>query len=214
MADIRNFYKMIKKNDENEPQHPIFELPFRMLIIGASGSGKTNAALNIIKSLNGFFVDVSVITKNANEPLYELLQAKLKDLCHIYEGVENSPPLDEFDKKDRHLIIFDDLVNESERNQKPVIEYFIRARKQNCTVMYLSQSFYQTPILIRRNINFLVIVKLSSVNDLARIIKECALTETKDQLMGMYKEATSVQMRWLMIDMKNTKYYYGFEEFV
>ena len=37
------------------------------------------------------------------------------------------------------LVIFGDFV--CEKNQKPLIEYFIRGRHKNCSVIYLSQSF-------------------------------------------------------------------------
>jgi len=206
--NIINFYQKIPGKDD-KIKHPIFEIPFRLLVIGASGSGKTNAALNIIKSLNGIFVDVTIVTKNSSEPLYTYLKEKLKEQCNLYDGIENTPSLDKYDKNDHHLIIFDDMV--SETNQKSIIEYFIRARKLNCSVMYLSQSFYQTPILIRRNIGYLVIKKLSSMNDLARIVKECSLTESKEFVMSLYNEATKEKFSWLMLNLEKSRYYSGFE---
>jgi len=96
--NIVNFYTRIPK-ETDEQKHDIFELPFRMLIIGPSGSGKTNGALNIIKSLNGIFVDVTIITRNSNEPLYQYLKEKLKEQCNIFEGIENTPAVDTFDKR-------------------------------------------------------------------------------------------------------------------
>jgi len=180
-----------------------------MLVIGPSGSGKTNAALNIIRSLNDIFVDITVITKNSAEPLYEYLKHKLKDQCSIHDGIESTPSVDSFDKKDRHLIIFDDMV--LEKNQKAIIDYYIRARKQNCSVMYLSQSFYQTPIMIRKNIGYLVIKKLSSANDLVRIIKESSITESKESLMEMYKDCTKDKFSWLLIDLEKSRYYNNFD---
>ena len=46
-------------------------------------------------------------------------------------------------------IIFDDFI--CEKYQKPLIDYFIRGRHKNCSVIYLSQSFYETPKDIRLN---------------------------------------------------------------
>jgi len=205
--NIVNFYTQIP-SDEDETKHPIFDLPFRMLIIGPSGSGKTNAVLNVIKSLNGVFTDVSVITKNSQEPLYQLLKDKLKDMCNLYDGIEHTPSVDSFDKKDKHLIIFDDLVTCDDQNA--VVEYFIRARKQNCCVIYISQSFYQTPIMIRKNIGYLLIKKLSSVKDLTRIISETSITLDKNQLKQMYQNATREKFNWLMVNLEKSLYYSGF----
>ena len=45
------------------------------------------------------------------------------------------------------LIIFDDYV--CEKNQRQIVDYFIQGRHKNCSVIYLSQSFYKTPRDIR-----------------------------------------------------------------
>ena len=51
--------------------------PYRMLIIGSSGSGKTNALLNLIQKDNGNFVDkIYVYAKDLDEPKYQLLIKK------------------------------------------------------------------------------------------------------------------------------------------
>ena len=47
------------------------------------------------------------------------------------------------------LVIFDDYV--CEKNQNKIIDYFIQGRHKNCSVVYLSQSFYKTPRDIRLN---------------------------------------------------------------
>ena len=49
----------------------------------------------------------------------------------------------------QRVIIFDDFV--CEKNQKPLIGYFIQGRHKNCSVIYLSQSYYATPKPIRLN---------------------------------------------------------------
>ena len=47
------------------------------------------------------------------------------------------------------MIIFDDYV--CEKNQREIVDYFIQGRHKNCSVIYLSQSFYKTPRDIRLN---------------------------------------------------------------
>ena len=41
------------------------------------------------------------------------------------------------------IVIFDDYV--CEKNQREIVDYFIQGRHKNCSVIYLSQSFYKTP---------------------------------------------------------------------
>ena len=57
--DIINYYEKIPKKYKNNYHNPNYEkhlinLPFRVLINGSSGSGKTMIALNIIQKLMKF----------------------------------------------------------------------------------------------------------------------------------------------------------------
>jgi hypothetical protein len=94
----------------------------------------------------------------------------------------------------------DDLVLEA--NQKPLEEYFIRARKQNCSLIYISQSYYAVPKMIRKNLNYLVIKQLSSLQDLFRIMREYSLGDNKVQLKKIYDNATTDNRQdFLLVDL-------------
>ena len=56
--------------------------------------------------------------------------------------------------------------------------------------MFLSQSYYGTPKIIRQNINYLVVLKLGGTRDVNSILRECSVDLTKEQLLRMYNEAT------------------------
>ena len=66
------FFEDILKH-KKEYKHKI-NLPFKMLIVGSSGSGKTQTLMNILKIMNGTFHNISIITKNKDEPLYNYLE--------------------------------------------------------------------------------------------------------------------------------------------
>lgn len=94
----------------------------------------------------------------------------------------------------------DDLVLES--NQRPLEEYFIRARKQNCSLIYISQSYYAIPKMIRKNLNYLIIKQLSSLQDLFRIMREYSLGDNKVQLKKIYDNATTDNRQdFLLVDL-------------
>ena len=57
--------------------------------------------------------------------------------------------LDQLNNDNQKIVIFDDFV--CEKNQKPRVDYFIGGRHKNCSVIYLSQSYYLTPKDIRLN---------------------------------------------------------------
>ena len=74
----------------------------------------------------------------------------------------------------------------------PIIsEYFIRGRKRGASILFLSQSYYNTPKLIRQNINYLIILKLGGTRDTNSILREASVDVSKEQLLYMYKEATT-----------------------
>jgi hypothetical protein len=205
-AELVDWYKQIPKKFLIKQHNPNFhihglKIPFRMLIIGNSGAGKTQTLLNIIHNMEGTFNNIFIITKNKDEPLYNYLEEKLgnKGLV-ISEGVENAPDLDEdIDKKDQTLIVMDDLV--LEKNQSALEEYFIRARKLNCSLIYISQSYYRVPRIIRQNLNYLIVKQVSSLKDLYRIMGEYTLGVEKDALKKLYENSTKEKQDFLLVDL-------------
>jgi len=101
-----DFYKSMPKKFLLQSHNPNFKehklnLPFRMLIIGGSGAGKTQTLMNMIRIMNGTFNNIHIITKNKDEPLYNYLESKVDNGLTITEGIDSAPNLDEFDKKNK-----------------------------------------------------------------------------------------------------------------
>ena len=123
---------------------------FRMLICGNSGSGKTNLLYHMLMKPLLYYDRIHLYAKN-------LEQQKYKDMLQTLTDISNSVgynvlvcsnddiiPVEELKDEDaQKMVIFDDFI--CEKNQKPLIDYFIRGRHKNCSVIYLSQSFYKTP---------------------------------------------------------------------
>jgi hypothetical protein len=187
-----DFYKSMPKKFLLQSHNPNYKdhklnLPFRMLIIGGSGAGKTQTLMNLIRIMNGTFNNIHIITKNKDEPLYNYLESKVDIGLSISEGIESAPNLDEFDKKEQSLIVMDDLV--LEKNQKKLKQYFIRARKLNCSLVYLSQSYFGVPKMIRMNLNYLIIKRLNTLQDLFRMMRKYSLGVSKDVLVDLYQHS-------------------------
>lgn len=205
-AEIIDWYREIPKKYILKQHNPNYEihgikLPFRMLIIGGSGAGKTQTFLNILHNFGNTFQNIFIITKNKDEPLYNFLEDKLgKDGLSVKEGINNAPNLEDLDKEEQTLIVMDDLV--LERNQKQLEEYFIRARKVNCSLIYISQSYYGVPRMIRQNLTYLIIKRLNTLGDLFRIMREYSLGVDKDKLKQIYDASTDTKQNFLLVDLE------------
>ena len=209
--EIIDWYKkmpkkyLLKSHNPHYDRHHI-KLPFRMIIAGNSGSGKTQTLLNLLYNMPNTFEKIFIITKCKAEPLYEFLEDKLgEDGLSIKEGISELPDVDSLDKTQNNLIVLDDLVNEPSKQQRPICDYFIRARKKNCSIIYISQSFYAVPKLIRDNISYLIIKQVSSMKNLTMICRECSLGIDKKQLKKIYDDATQSKQDFLLIDLEGDK---------
>ena len=209
--EIIDWYKkmpkkyLLKSHNPHYDRHHI-KLPFRMIIAGNSGSGKTQTLLNLLYNMPNTFEKIFIVTKNKDEPLYNFLEDKLgEDGLTIKEGISELPDVDSLDKTQNNLIVLDDLVNEPSKQQRPICDYFIRARKKNCSIIYISQSFYAVPKLIRDNISYLIIKQVSSMKNLTMICRECSLGIDKKQLKKIYDDATQSKQDFLLIDLEGDK---------
>ena len=222
-SEIINFYEHIpskyidKVINPNEHIHNI-KIPFRMCVVAPSGTGKTNFLLNLLKVFSqgeGTFATISIITRNKDEPLYNYLSGEFAQI-HIKEGMSSTPKLDDMDKHENHLVVWDDLV--LSKSLTNVEEYYMRARKKNCSVVFLSQSYYDIPKFIRKNSNYLVLLDLGgSKREQTAILNEWSTDLDKDELKAVYNDAVSVPLRPLIITggkvERNKKYRKGWTEY-
>ena len=210
-TELKNWYDIIPKKYLLKQHNPHYEkhkikLPFRMIIAGNSGSGKTQTLLNLLYNMPNTFEKIFITTKCKDEALYSYLEDKLKDQgLKITEGISELPDLDSLDKEQTSLIVLDDLVNEPAKQQRPICDYFIRARKKNASLIYITQSYYAVPKLIRDNITYLIIKQVSSMRNLTMICRECSLGIEKKQLKEIYDDATADKTDFLLIDLESDK---------
>jgi hypothetical protein len=207
---MENFYtkKEVKKyciQGENPNYHlHNFDVPFRALVIAPSGSGKSNFLTNLItlfcKGTEGTFDNIYIFCKSRDEPLYQYLSDKSKGLIDVHENLDKLPAINELNNCKQTLIIFDDFISDIRKH--PIIsEYFIRGRKKSASIMFLSQSYYNTPKIIRQNINYCIILKLGGSRDINSILRECSIGISKEQLLYMYNEATKKKFDTMIINL-------------
>jgi len=204
----QNYYKLTrtpKVHNPNFREHGI-QLPFRMLIIGSSGSGKTNFLLDLIHKMSGTFTNIVICLRSKDEPLYNFLESKIKEGLEFHEiqTAGNIPDLDTLE--DQTLIVFDDLINSGKDVQAKIAEYYIRARKKHVSCVYISQSYFAIPKLIRQQANYIVLKKINSSKDLVLILREFPLDIKLDELKSIYASASKGIEQFLMIDINRSEF--------
>lgn len=206
--EIINFYeldgvqKFMKKTiNPNYDYHKI-KIEMKGCIIGSSGAGKTQTVLQIINDMPNTFNKIYIYTK-AEEPLYDYLQSKLKsELLTISYDLNDLRVFKDEDYYGQTLVIIDDMVNE--KDQRCIQELYIRGRKLGCSMLYLSQSFFKIPKLIRLQCDYVFIIKTPNLRDLNLILTEFSLNATKQQMNKMYNYVCNAGEfgNFFLIDMK------------
>ena len=172
---------------------------FRMLICGNSGSGKTNLFYhNLIEPLL-HYDEIYLYAKNLDQEKYQNLMNKMNEISrnvgYDIMTVSNDKiiPIGDMDYEDNQkLVIFDDYV--CEKNQRQIVDYFIQGRHKNCSVIYLSQSFYKTPRNIRLNCSHYCVFKFPSSRERNMILSELGVDKQK------FKKATKEPYSFLYVD--------------
>lgn len=204
---VVDYYAKLPKKYNKKYHNPGFKVhgikvPFRALILGASGAGKTNVLIDLIYKMDKTFNTIVICVKSKEEPLYQHL-AESAPTIEFREGINEIPDLDYFESAGQSLIVFDDLV--LEKDQGAIAEFFIRGRKVGggISCVYISQSYFSVPKVIRLQCNYIFIKKLNNKNELRRILDEFSLDLDLDELKEMYAKYTRNRLDFFLIDVEN-----------
>jgi hypothetical protein len=176
------------------------QIPARIGVVGPSSAGKSVWLLNYIAKSSDTFGHIVVLYKQS-ENLYEFLRDKIgsKNIT-FYTKLTDLPAPNDLNLGNKQiLLIFDDQV--AEKNQQKIEEYYIRGRKigGGITMCYLSQNFYGIPTLIRRQFDYVIILKMSGQKDLKQIIANYSLGLDTEEIVKLYKDATKEKFNFLKI---------------
>ena len=152
-----------------------------------------------------------------NEPKYEFLIANRKNAgikhCNnlnafieysnamddVYKNIDNYNP----SRKRKVLIVFDDMIADimtNKRFQAIIKELFIRCRKLNISLAFITQSYFSVPKDVRLNSTHYLIMKINNKRELQNIaINHSADIDYKD-FMKIYRECTKKPFNFLTIN--------------
>ena len=106
-------------------------------------------------------------------------------------------------RKRKVLIVFDDMISHAMSNKKTqqvLKELFIRRRKLNISLCFLTQSYFSVPKDVRLNCTHYIIFKLSNKRELQNIaINHSADIDYKD-FVNIYRNCSKEPYNFLTID--------------
>jgi ABC-type dipeptide/oligopeptide/nickel transport system ATPase component len=207
--NIKDWYSVISnkkgsgiKVDSNYKKHYI--KPCSMIcIIGSTGSGKSTALVDFLSRKNNAFYQMIIFSGSTkDEPLYNFLKSKIPDI-EIMDNVDELPNLTDFNDEDKtteKLIVFDDFMNLDNKSLKKIQKFFCSARKYGFTCVALVQNYFDTPIQIRRNIQYYWMFRLNDTKAINSILKANQQNYDLDEIKLAYYKATEEPKNFFMID--------------
>ena len=213
-----NFDDYVNENkierNKNWPYIP--DHPYRILIIGGSGSRETDLLLNLIENVPD--IDkIYLYAKDSNEGKYQHWINKgegvgidyfsdpkafieySNDMHDVYKNIDEH----NLDKGNKILIVFNDMIANMINYKKLssiVSELFIRGRKLNISLVFITQSYFTVPKDVRLNTAHFCIAKIPNKRELREItINHSSDVSTKD-FTNIYKECTAEPYSLLVND--------------
>jgi DNA polymerase III delta prime subunit len=205
--DEKDTVLKVKHRTDAMPSNPGI---FNCLMVGPSASGKSNLLLNLIYD-HLTYDKLYVYANNIHQPVYQKLKQHLDNICsendiepndlyHFSDKLEDVILINDLDDKTIKLVIFDDFMMSTEKEQSIILEYYIRGRHKRCINIYLAQSYSKVPITIRRNCRVFFIWTLTRGRDLKIIYDDMAQEMSYNMFKLIFMEATKIPYNFLYVD--------------
>ena len=116
----------------------------------------------------------------------------------VYKNIDDYNP-----DKEKILLVFDDMIADMIYNKKLnsiVTELFIRGRKLNISLVFITQSYFKVPKDVRLNTSHFFIAKIQHKRELQQnAINHSSGINTKD-FANIYRKCTDEPYWFLVID--------------
>ena len=117
----------------------------------------------------------------------------------VYENIDDYNP----SRKRKVLIAFDDMIADimvHKKFQAIIKELFIRCRKLNISLLFITQSYFSIPKDIWLNSTYYLIMKISDTKELQNIAINHSADIDYNNFVRIYRECTRKPYSFLAID--------------
>ena len=135
--------------------------------------------------------------KHFNDPKAFIVYSN--DMQDVYKNINEY----NMDKERKMLIVFDDMVADMINNKKLnsiVTELFIRGRKLNISLVFITQSYFKVPKDVRLNSTHFFIMKIPNKRELQQIALNHSSDINSKDFIKIYKKYTAEPYSFLVND--------------
>ena len=121
------------------------------------------------------------------------------DMHDVYKNINHYNP----NKENKILIFFDDMIADLINNKKlnsVVTELFIRGRKLNISLVFITQSYFKVPKDVRLNTTHFFIMKIPNKRELQQIVLNHSSDIDFKDFVKIYKKCTDDPFSFLVND--------------
>jgi GTPase SAR1 family protein len=206
------------KTDDDKISNILFQMPFRVLVIAPSNSGKTVLISNLISNKDlpyrkifkkNIFIWSS--TFSLGDPSFSM--SDNIEQTNIFDEYDESSVMEIVNEQMTHikklgkkkcpdiLFIFDDIINDLPTKRQTVMsKLFFSARHYKISILLLSQQYKMCPRPVRLNASDIMIFQTGNNSEIKIIAEEQAIDS--NVFIRIYKDATSEPFSFLTIHNK------------
>lgn len=226
-------YKILKINDHTDSYYTkkedIFDLPFRVLIVGKSFlSGKSTVILNMLLRdkfyKNDFDGDnIYIVSNNAMDNKIRILKTEKdidsgnfmeyseSNLDAIYEEVEERAleAVNDGKKPPNSLIVIDDVAFSGGLKEKingTLSRIFSNGRHVNLSIIVTAQKYSQLSTTMRTNASGAILFN-NSMNEVEAMAQDFNYLESKKEFVSLFRKTTAGKNKFLVINFSEDSIY-------
>ena len=139
----------------------------------------------------------SIGVKHFNDPKAFIEYSN--DMNDVHKNIDHYNP----DKENKILIVFDDMITDMINNKKlnsVVTELFIRGRKLNISLVFITHSHFSVPKNVRLNITHFFIMKILNKRELQQISINHSSDICTKNFIDIYRKCTDKPYSFLVND--------------
>ena len=127
------------------------------------------------------------------------------------------PDIEDYNKRRKRnvLMVFDDIISHvmsDKKAQQVLKELFIRCKKLNNSLCFLTQSYFSFPKDVRLNCTHYIILKLNNKRELQNIAINHSSDIDYQDFVKIYRDCTKEPYNFLTIDTPVNKLFKNFNE--